>query len=1021
MSQTRAPYLIEKYGRTAPFSSFLPGVAGELGIPLWCFYVNRGQAIASFGSRDKHHSIMEFSPANTSYQRVQTMGFRTFIKMNGKIIEPFSDGTGDMLVDENMLTIRWKGEGLQVEVRYFIIPSTELGALARRVNIQNCTDETVTLEVLDGMCCIVPYGLNQHDLKMMGQTAKAWMMVEALESRLPYFRLRASLVDTTSVAPIEDGSFGAAQCEGSLLPVLADPAVLFGWDTSCAFPVAFEEKNLDELLHAHQRVENELPCCFFGVRKALASQGELKADSIYGLAHGQEQVKRYAASVLDPKALNQKEREAAELLSPYASAIQTHTADPLFDRYCRQTYIDNFLRGGVPHIYRSQGHTRLFYLYSRKHGDLERDYNDFVITPEYASQGNGNYRDILQNRRSDVRFCPEAGWEPLRPFLELIQADGYNPLVLQPVTFLLKQPPKAEWTAVPQMGKLLETSFTPGDLMMVLQQSALPKETQQKLLEDILCAASPQVNAVFAEGYWVDHWIYLLDVLESYLSVYPEKKHDLLNCRCLRWYESRATVLPLAKRCVLTENGLRQHHALDHNSKAAVEHNWLLDASGEEVVSTVLEKLFMLCILKFAALDAFGEGVSMEAGKPGWYDALNGLPGLFGSSTAELCELWRTLHFISDALREQPQQLQLPQEMQKLARQIAQIAGVAEAHERWLAATAALESYRAETEHHVTAAQNLVSHDEALQMVQALLNRCSSSVTSLINKNPGVFPTYFTNLVSDWQADENGITPIAFDHQPLPPFLEGTVHALRLPLDNNVKIDLIRRVKNSSLWDDKLHMYKVSADLSKETPELGRANAFTRGWLEHESIWLHMEYKYLLEMLKNGFYDLFFEAFSDTLIPFQPAQRYGRSLLENSSFLASSANPDPTTHGRGFVARLSGATAEFLDMWQTMFFGRQPFSFANGKLTLRLSPALPARLIPEDGVVRAMFLGHTEVIYHLPDQTSITPNTHCASEYRLIEASGQERQIVSCVLCGTDAEDVRRGKYQAIHVIIKTI
>ena len=31
----------------------------------------------------------------------------------------------------------------------------------------------------------------------------------------------------------------------------------------------------------------------------------------------------------------------------------------------------------------------------------------------------------------------------------------------------------------------------------------------------------------------------------------------------------------------------------------------------------------------------------------------------------------------------------------------------------------------------------------------------------------------------------------------------------------------------------------------------------SHGWLENESIWLHMEYKYLLELIRNGMYEAF--------------------------------------------------------------------------------------------------------------------------------------------------------------------
>lgn len=126
-------------------------------------------------------------------------------------------------------------------------------------------------------------------------------------------------------------------------------------------------------------------------------------------------------------------------------------------------------------------------------------------------------------------------------------------------------------------------------------------------------------------------------------------------------------------------------------------------------------------------------------------------------------------------------------------------------------------------------------------------------------------------------------------------------------------------------------MYKVNEGLAGVSFEAGRAVAFTSGWLENESIWLHMEYKYLLELLKSGLYEQFAEASWNAVVPFL---NYGRSPLENVSFLASSANPDPAVWGRSFVARLSGSTAAFLQIWQLIFFGLQPFQWDGRELKL---------------------------------------------------------------------------------------
>ena len=52
--------IIKDYDSQPAFADFLPGIAGENGIPAWCFFVNRGQGVASFGTQDKDHPIMEF-------------------------------------------------------------------------------------------------------------------------------------------------------------------------------------------------------------------------------------------------------------------------------------------------------------------------------------------------------------------------------------------------------------------------------------------------------------------------------------------------------------------------------------------------------------------------------------------------------------------------------------------------------------------------------------------------------------------------------------------------------------------------------------------------------------------------------------------------------------------------------------------------------------------------------------------------------------------------------------------------
>jgi hypothetical protein len=90
---------IPGFNSSRPFSSFLPGIAGESGKPLWVFYTNRGQCISSFGIRDKNGAMLEFHAANKAYALTSTLGFRTFIKLESPsgatLYEPFQMGGVD--------------------------------------------------------------------------------------------------------------------------------------------------------------------------------------------------------------------------------------------------------------------------------------------------------------------------------------------------------------------------------------------------------------------------------------------------------------------------------------------------------------------------------------------------------------------------------------------------------------------------------------------------------------------------------------------------------------------------------------------------------------------------------------------------------------------------------------------------------------------------------------------------------------------------------------------------------------
>ena len=306
-------FILEDYDARPPFSDFLPGLAGIYGIPMYAFFVNRGQGITSFGVRSKDYPILEFNSANKAYQNTALLGFRTFIK--GKrskasgsfFMEPFNpmttryvldddgslnynDGdaywgvpTGSTLVDRGPrrrhLPKRTMYTGanemqiqeidtvhqLETNVTYFILPEEDFGAFVRRTTITNThKEEKITLSVLDGLPKIEPYG-GQLDklLKNMGRTLEGWMGVYFPYDdsiTMPFYRLSSEPKDTASVQVLEAGHYCLSFVEGDpkkgtesrFLPFVYDSNMVFGEDTTLLRPLAFMSKPLHDIVAGPQ-------------------------------------------------------------------------------------------------------------------------------------------------------------------------------------------------------------------------------------------------------------------------------------------------------------------------------------------------------------------------------------------------------------------------------------------------------------------------------------------------------------------------------------------------------------------------------------------------------------------------------------------------------------------------------------------------------------------------------------------------------------------------------------------------
>lgn len=1060
-------FVIEGFDAAKPFASFLPGLAGLKGIPMWTFYVNRGQAVCSFGIRDKNSPIMEFSPANISYKNVAATGFRTFIKLDGDVYEPFQSARPDtkaartMTIMPNGLHIgeAHEGHGLNTTVRYFNMPGEDYAALVRRVEIVNTGTEAKSFELLDGLPEILPYGVENGGYKEIGNLLRSWMEVYNLENGIPFYKLRSSTSDEAEVSEITNGHFYLSFTgAGERLAPLVDFETVFGGNTSLGYPDRFGELGLEGVKGLPQYPVNKVPCGFSGLAVTLAPGEKLALNTLIGHVSDIAKINARAEGICRDAFILDKMREADKLTEHLTGDIATETSSPLFDAYCRQSYLDNFLRGGYPFIFEGGDKGNVVHLYSRKHGDMERDYNFFTIAPEYYSQGNGNFRDMNQNRRNDVFFQPKVGSFNIKMFYSLIQADGYNPLSVEGTTFELKEEERSsfrQWLdgaapdAAEELYAMCSSRFTPGKLINHIADKGIALAVgEEDFLAGVLSRSAQNIEASFGEGFWIDHWTYNLDLVEGYLDIFPDNRNSLLFGEAeYAFFDSPAYVLPRSEKYVINGDKVRQYgslledeeklHKLGRKVKGSA---WLRTENGHGDVyrTTLFAKMLSLALNKFAALDPYGMGVEMEANKPGWNDAMNGLPGLFGSGMSETFELKRLISFMLDSLPSAEGEtggVALPAEMKKLLDEVVAavkpaLAGTMEQFAYWDTVADAREAYRAAVRFGIDGKEETAGLDEIREALTLFLDKMERGIALAVKLGGGLAPTYFRFEATAFEpvTDGDGQAVIsgyglpkakvsAFEASPLPHFLEGPARWLKTVKDPEQARDIYRTIRESGLYDPVTSMYRTSVSLEQESHEIGRMRAFTPGWLERESNFLHMTYKYLLELLKAGLYEEFYAELPTSLVPFLDPAVYGRSTLENSSFIATGGNPDPGTHGRGFVARLSGSTAEFLSMWRTMMTGKRPFTHTGGELRFSLHPSLPGWLFRDNGELSFTLLGRTKVTYVNPGRADTFGERGVKpGDLTLRYASGEQKTVPGGMLTGEDAEALRSGGISELRV-----
>ncbi len=242
--------------------------------------------------------------------------------------------------------------------------------------------------------------------------------------------------------------------------------------------------------------------------------------------------------------------------------------------------------------------------FSRRHGDPSRPWNRFSINLKKEDgtkklDYEGNWRDIFQNWEPLAYSYPEFLESMICKFLNATTADGYNPYRITRAGI--------EWE-VPE-------------------------------------PENPWANI----GYWSDHQIiYLEKLLEVSEQFYPGRLESLLNRRVFSHanvpYKIKAYEQLLKDWYDTIEFDVQQNREIEKLvQQKGTDAKLILDRSGKVFHITFTEKVLLLLLAKLSNFVPEG-GIWLNTQRPEWNDGNNALVGK-GMSVVTTCYLRRCIAF----------------------------------------------------------------------------------------------------------------------------------------------------------------------------------------------------------------------------------------------------------------------------------------------------------------------------------------------------------------------------------------
>ena len=149
---------------------------------------------------------------------------------------------------------------------------------------------------------------------------------------------------------------------------------------------------------------------------------------------------------------------------------------------------------------------------------------------------------------------------------------------------------------------------------MIQEQNVFLLISFEDFINEVAASAKMDPMAVSKDGFWSDHWTYLMDLIHSYLRIYPDREETLLFDERIPYFFNPRVCLPRHLKYVLSKTvdgksyHVRQLNA-SHEDKERLsemkryrnnesgwfdtEANYVHDSNGRIFLSSPFEKLFL--------------------------------------------------------------------------------------------------------------------------------------------------------------------------------------------------------------------------------------------------------------------------------------------------------------------------------------------------------------------------------------------------------------------------------------------